>query len=226
LYRETPEFIKSVDKTLDETAQYYIDIPELAQSIIKYMNGMHDQHGQVSEKIEFQSEKCTMFDYIFICFMLGNDFMPHFPALNIRTGGIDTLLDAYRQTMGSIPGEYIICFNKSSLEYKINWANYKKFIQMLCGDSSIVFSGQIMNPKGVRFLEGAKTDGTFQDPWDSSYFVKMDCDDSGGVNYYFAPDTVENIRLQVIAVSLGKNKTLEDPDKKITKTCDDVFSWR
>jgi hypothetical protein len=83
-----------------------------------------------------------------------------------------------------------------------------------------------MNPKGVRFLEGAKTDGTFQDPWGSSYFMKMDCDDSGGVNYYFSPDTVENIRLQVIAVSLGKNKTLEDPDKKITKTCDDVFSWR
>ena len=105
-------------------------------------------------------------------------------------------------------------------------ANYKKFIQMLCGDSSIVFSGQIMNPKGVRFLEGAKTDGTFQDPWDSSYFVKMDCDDSGGVNYYFSPGTVENIRLQVIAVSMGKNKTLEDPDKKITMTCDDVLSWR
>ena len=131
LYRETPEFIKSVDKTLDEAAQYYIDIPELAQSIIKYMNGMHDQHGQVSEKIEFQSEKCRMFDYIFICFMLGNDFMPHFPALNIRTGGIDTLLDAYRKTIGSSPGEYIICFNESSLEYKINWTNYKRYIEYL-----------------------------------------------------------------------------------------------
>jgi 5'-3' exonuclease len=138
LYRETPEFIKSVDKTLDEAAQYYIDIPELAQSIIKYMNGMHDQHGQVSEKIEFQSEKCRMFDYNFICFMLGNDFMPHFPALNIRTGGIDTLLDAYRKTIGSIPGEYIICFNESSLEYKINWVNYKKFIEYLADNEDVL----------------------------------------------------------------------------------------
>ena len=138
LYRETPEFIKSVDKTLDEAAQYYIDIPELAQSIIKYMNGMHDQHGQISEKIEFQSEKCRMFDYIFICFMLGNDFMPHFPALNIRTGGIDTLLDAYRQTIGSKLGEYIICFNKSSLDYKINWVNYKKFIGYLADNEDVL----------------------------------------------------------------------------------------
>ena len=143
LYRETPEFIKSVDKTLDEAAQYYIDIPELAQSIIKYMNGMHDQHGQVSEKIEFQSEKCRMFDYIFICFMLGNDFMPHFPALNIRTGGIDTLLDAYRQTISSRPGEYIICLRdisnySSKLDYNINWVNYKKFIEYLADNEDVL----------------------------------------------------------------------------------------
>jgi 5'-3' exonuclease len=131
LYRETPEFIKSVDNTLDQAADYYIDIPELAQSIIKYMNGMHEQQDQVSAKIEFQSEKCRMFDYIFICFMLGNDFMPHFPALNIRTGGIDTLLDAYRQTIGSSPGEYIVCFHEPSAEYKINWINYKRFIEYL-----------------------------------------------------------------------------------------------
>lgn len=131
LYRETPEFIKSIDNTLDQAAQYYIDIPELAQSIIKYMNGMHEQQNQVSAKIEFQSEKCRIFDYIFICFMLGNDFMPHFPALNIRTGGIDTLLGAYRQTIGCSPGEYIICYHEPSLQYKINWVNYKKYIEYL-----------------------------------------------------------------------------------------------
>jgi 5'-3' exonuclease len=133
LYRETPEFIKSVDNTLDQTADYYIDIPELAQSIIKYMNGMHDQQDQVSAKIEFQSEKCRIFDYIFICFMLGNDFMPHFPALNIRTGGIDTLLAAYRQTIGCNPGDYIIHSHDDSLtlDYKINWVNYKRFIEYL-----------------------------------------------------------------------------------------------
>ena len=131
LYRETPEFIKSVDNTLDQADDYYIDIPELAQSIIKYMNGMHEQQHQVSAKIEFQSEKCRIFDYIFICFMLGNDFMPHFPALNIRTGGIDTLLDAYRQTTGCNPGEYIICYDESHGSYKINWANYKKYIEYL-----------------------------------------------------------------------------------------------
>ena len=155
-------------------------------------------------------------------------------GLKAKTKGELTALvaacKAYSQEYGKLPVDPSDIgksgYNLGSFGGAGDTANYKKFIQMLCGDSSIVFSGQIMNPKGVRFLEGAKTDGTFQDPWDSSYFVKMDCDDSGGVNYYFSPDTVENIRLQVIAVSMGKNKTLEDPDKKITKTCDDVFSWR
>jgi len=35
-------------------------------------------------------------DYIFLTLFLGNDFMPHFPALNLRTTGFDTLLQTYR----------------------------------------------------------------------------------------------------------------------------------
>ena len=159
LYRETPEFIKSVDNTLDQAADYYIDIPELAQSVIKYMNGMHEQQDQVSAKIEFQSEKCRIFDYIFICFMLGNDFMPHFPALNIRTGGIDTLLDAYRKTIGSSPGEYIICFHEPSLDYKINWTNYKRFIEYLADREDELVRKEYKRRDRMQQLQGMHSSG-------------------------------------------------------------------
>jgi len=102
----------------------------------------------------------------------------------------------------------------------------KDLMRILSGDMTVQKEGQTMNPKGVRFLEGAKADGAFQDPWGNQYSVKMDTNESGGLEYYGSSATQDNIRVTVIAVSLGKNKTQEDPDKKVTKTCDDVFSWR
>lgn len=102
----------------------------------------------------------------------------------------------------------------------------KDLMRILSGDMTVQKEGQTMNPKGVRFLEGAKADGTFQDPWGTQYCVKMDTNESGGLEYYGTSSTQDNIRVTVIAVSLGKNKTQEDPDKRTTRTCDDVFSWR
>ena len=40
LFRETPEFIKSIDSTLDANCDYLLDIPELADSIVKYIDNI------------------------------------------------------------------------------------------------------------------------------------------------------------------------------------------
>lgn len=67
-----------------------------------------------------------------------------------------------------------------------------------------------------------KEDGTFKDPWGTQYAMKWDVDNSGGVEYY-GKGNKENIRSEFIIVSLGKNKTQDDPAKK--DTFDDVFSF-
>lgn len=92
LFRETPHFIQNIDPNLEPNQTYVLDIPELTRVIVSDMNnGRPVDHQQYNNRI---------YDYILICFMLGNDFLPHFPAINIRTGGINKLLNAYKHTIG------------------------------------------------------------------------------------------------------------------------------
>lgn len=114
LFRETPHFIQSIDASLEPNSNYYLDIPELADEIVKYLNNGHAlaQEEQKQGKIR---------DYVFLCFFLGNDFLPHFPAINIRTGGVEKLLEAYQATIGS--NEFLI-----GPEGSICWENVRKFV--------------------------------------------------------------------------------------------------
>jgi 5'-3' exonuclease len=113
LFRETPEFIKSLDSTLEPESTYYLDIPELAEVITEDLNG--------------GDSKCDVnrvYDYIFLCFFLGNDFLPHFPAVNIRTGGVDKMINAYKATLGGT--KEVLTDGKT-----IFWRNVRKLISFL-----------------------------------------------------------------------------------------------
>ena len=90
LFRETPEFIKSIHSELEPNETYLMNIPELAKAITLNMTSYSNN-----------SSNKRIHDYIFLCLLLGNDFMPHFPSINIRTSGIYTLLNAYKVTIGT-----------------------------------------------------------------------------------------------------------------------------
>jgi 5'-3' exonuclease len=116
LFRETPHFIKNINSELKPEHNYIIDIPELAKIITLDMNN--------NEELTTEQQKNRIYDYIFMCFFLGNDFMPHFPALNIRTGGVDKMMMAYKATIG--------CTNENLTNGKvIYWKNVKKLVEFL-----------------------------------------------------------------------------------------------
>ncbi|KAK4179995.1 exoribonuclease 2 [Triangularia setosa] len=43
-------------------------------------------------------------DWVFMCFFVGNDFLPHLPALEIRENGIDTLVAIWKDNLPSMGG--------------------------------------------------------------------------------------------------------------------------
>lgn len=117
LFRETPEFIKSIDKTLNPNETYFLDIPLFARSIIKEMSC--ENANKPVQEISLQND--VLFDYIFMCFFLGNDFLPHFPALNIRTTGINRLIDTYKAVFKQ-DGDTL------TKDHVIVWKNVRRFL--------------------------------------------------------------------------------------------------
>ncbi|NBO71693.1 hypothetical protein EBV26_14625 [bacterium] len=158
LYRDTPEFIQSLDSTLSCNEQYYLDIPEFACSLEEIMretkNGRvgdepHHKTPYISDnKTESITGRTTQTttestnnpvkitpevvaaidDYIVMTFMLGNDFMPHFPSLNLRTNGMTVLLQTYAN-MFKGTNNYLV--SRVSGHPMIVWKQMRAFIGLL-----------------------------------------------------------------------------------------------
>lgn len=72
------------------------------------------------------SNNTILNDYLFICFLIGNDFIINTPSINIRYDGLNILLNTYRELQKDYFGRFYLLEEK-----KINFPNFKIFIQKL-----------------------------------------------------------------------------------------------
>jgi len=113
---------------------------------------------------------------------------------------------AYNQEYGRWPGSVTATSDTTFQD-----ANSKSLLSALSGTNNAL----VENPKSVRFLEGASTDGTMKDPWGTQYLVVVDSDESNSMTY-----EGKLISISVLAVSFGKDKTQDTTPG----SGDDVFS--
>jgi len=112
IFREAPEFGRVVESKDSKEEYYFMDIHSLSNSILTEMQcGVPDKN--------------RVYDYVLFCFLLGNDFLPHFPSLNIRTNGVQILMDTYRKYIGNYSNRFL------SFHGKIQWKWLLLFISEL-----------------------------------------------------------------------------------------------
>jgi len=115
LLRETTEYkIENIDSDY-----VYLDIKKLKRQIIN----------KIKPSIYLLTDNNIIEDYIFICFLLGNDFVYNTPSINLRYGGLDCLLETYTMLCDKNNGTFFLV-DKTSIN-NINIINFKQYIYEL-----------------------------------------------------------------------------------------------
>ena len=126
VFREAQEFFKSrIPITFQYPNEpYFMDMTVFVHSIVSEMI-------PTKSIISANSNTQIAYDYVFLCFLLGNDFLPHFPTINLRTHGIQRVLDTYR----NLPDKYrkMICIDDILAPY-IRWDCFSILIQQLASN--------------------------------------------------------------------------------------------
>lgn len=67
------------ENMMDSNELFYLDIGQFSKNLKKELN-----------------TSSAVRDFIFLCFLMGNDFLPQIPSLEILNGGIQTVMDIYK----------------------------------------------------------------------------------------------------------------------------------
>jgi 5'-3' exonuclease len=122
------------DSLYDKRFKYHlVNIDRVREIIIE--NVVSDPRGNITEGFgdnvqDTINEKKCINDYIFLFFLIGNDFLPNIPAFEINMNGVEILFDIYRQIVGKYG--HIIYRSKKGLNIrKKSFLNFlKKFGEM------------------------------------------------------------------------------------------------
>jgi len=83
-----PELFDPVTDVAEDLT--YVSIDRTKEAYNEHMRSMIKDKG-----LNIRDDVCFLEDYVFICYLLGNDFLPHFPTIEIKKGGYDAVINSY-----------------------------------------------------------------------------------------------------------------------------------
>lgn len=98
LISHCPKFYILRDDTFDKTNNFLLlDMPLIRPQIIEMMRWECNTLDYDDRPIHKFNEMWAINDFVFLCFMVGNDFLHHIPALEIVEGGIEVIIECCKR---------------------------------------------------------------------------------------------------------------------------------
>lgn len=106
---------------------FLIDIDALRKSFVKELCEAAD--------LSTASSRSLINDFIFMCFAVGNDFIPHVPAIEILENAIDILIHTYKAVVVNVP--------LTTKSFKFNKKALKKFYTIIASKEEEIFKEKL-----------------------------------------------------------------------------------
>jgi len=104
-----------IAREADENIVQFVDIQSFKHELLNIMRWSSGSTGSPSA---FFNDRDAIHDFILLCFLVGNDFLPTIPSLTIIDGGINIMMDAYKK-LGEKNGHLTRIGRSQSIDFKI-----------------------------------------------------------------------------------------------------------
>eukprot|EP00933_Yihiella_yeosuensis_P040899 TRINITY_DN35302_c0_g1_i1.p1 TRINITY_DN35302_c0_g1~~TRINITY_DN35302_c0_g1_i1.p1 ORF type:complete len:933 (-),score=220.61 TRINITY_DN35302_c0_g1_i1:95-2893(-) len=116
-----------------------LSIPILRQYLQLQFNELSTR---MPPTLPYDFERCVD-DFVFMCFFVGNDFLPHLPSLSIRDGSIDQMMSLYVEILPALENYLTDCG-------ATNLPQVEQFLEYLGGIEDQVFKSRLERESKMR----------------------------------------------------------------------------
>ena len=173
--RQVDELYDLVEDVAEDLKFVSIDITKKCynEQIKNIIKSKIEQRLNTVNNVKLDTDFCN--DFIFLCYLLGNDFLPHFPSIDIKKYGLDTILDCYTDIYIQYEQNILSIVND---EPEINDYIFGELIRKIASYEYDFFTKTMPQMKNrTKYRKCMSEDKYLQEMWNIENMKNIDIDD-------------------------------------------------